>query len=116
MTDSIVTCNIKGLIFSTFGLFCHNRKQPWGRTCHDYSLRYCCVAPNRDEVLFQMEEFFNGENYTQLINEFEMIEHDEEGEENEEEVTMDQVEYTHERFEEARNRITAEISEFFSTF
>jgi len=97
----------KGLIFSALGLFCHNRKQPWGQTCHDYSLRYCCAQPNREEVLFQMEEFFNGDNYTQLINEFEF---------EEEEETQDTAEYTHERFEEARSRITAEISEFFSSF
>ena len=54
-----------------------------------------------------MEEFFNGDNYTQLINEFEF---------EEEEETQDTAEYTHERFEEARSRITAEISEFFSSF
>ena len=53
--------------------------------------------------MFKIDQFFNGENYTQLIDEFE-------------EINEEQAEYTEQSFELARSRITAEISEFFNYF
>ena len=54
--------------------------------------------------MFKIDEFFNGDNFTQMIDEFQ----EEEEEEN--------AEYTEQRFELARSRITAGISEFFNAF